>query len=549
MSNIVEIKTKVFRGCGFMTIAKYNNKGNIIYVGDKESKKITAIETENYSVVKTFEGHNGVIWSLDTSSDDSILISCSGDMTVIIWDTCTGNILKQLNIKNIPKYVSIQKNSNKNLLVIYCEAISKRLKSYVNIYNLDELIDIKESLSNDILLDNNLNNEKGLIKSIEWTFSSKPTVLQWINQNSEIISKLLIGCEDGTIIVKDIITNEEKIYKFHTDSIKSIVFDKTNNKFLTSSLDKTSKQINLETFEVLKTYESTVPINYAIYNFNDRKIILAGGIEAMMIAKTGDNDLNIKIYRANDQKLINHLASHFGPVRYLEKSPNNKNFLSASQDGMLKIYMMDDEDDKPVEDKFVEDKPIEDKSVEELVEKLVEELIEEPFDEQIKKDSNKYNNHDDYDNIGDYDNIEDNKRLHKVNLTNEINRLEYVNIKVNKVKKEEITKRIIVGMPEYKSHIESTNTRRDEFIKEKIIEKSSTIKINNLPNDVRIKELLDVYEYYGRIDERGINIKNYKENTIAFIKYTTNESALKAIDATNCKKFGYCVISVELANN
>jgi translation initiation factor 3 subunit I len=530
MSNIVEIKTKVFRGCGFMTIAKYNNKGNIIYVGDKESKKITAIETENYSVVRTFEGHNGVIWSLDTSSDDSILISCSGDMSVIIWDTCTGNILKQLNIKNIPKFVSIQKNSNKNLLVIYCEAISKRLKSYVNIYSLNELIE--ESLSGeklDILIDDNLNNDKGLIKSIEWTFSSKPTVMQWINQNSEIISKLLIGCEDGTIIVKDIITDEEKIYKFHTDSIKSIVFDKTNNKFLTSSLDKTSKQINLETFEVLKTYESTVPINYAIYNFNDRKIILAGGIEAMMIAKTGDNDLNIKFYRANDQKLINHMASHFGPVRYLEKSSNNKNFLSASQDGMLKIYMMDDEDDKPVDDKPVDDKP-------------VEEPIDEVNNEQIKKDI-------EFDKYDDNYNLEDNKRLYKVNLTNEINRLEYVNIKVNKVKKEEITKKIIVGMPEYKSYIESKNIKRDEFEKEKIIEKSSTIKINNLPNDVRAKELLDIYEFFGRITERGINIKNYKENTIAFIKYTTNESALKAIDATNCKKFGYCVLSVELANN
>ena len=482
MSNIVEINTKVFRGCGFMTIAKYNNKGNVIYVGDKESKKITAIETENYSVIRTFEGHNGVIWSLDISPDDSILISCSGDMSIIVWDTNTGNILNQLNIKNIPKYVSIssQKNSNKNLLVIYCEAISKRLKSYVNIYDLNELIQ-----KSDILIDNNQNNDNGLVKSIEWSFISKPTVIQWTN-NIELVSKLLIGCEDGSIIVKDIITDEEKIYKFHTDSIKSIVFDKTNNKFLTSSLDKTSKQINLETFEVLKTYESTVPINYAIYNFNDRKIILAGGIEAMMIAKTGDNDLNIKIYRANDQKLINHLASHFGPVRYLEKSPNNKNFLSASQDGMLKIYMMNDEDDKSIKDKLFEDKAIDNDPVN-----------DEPVnDDQVNDDQNNNEpDNDEQDNDkqdnNEYDNLEY-KRLCKINLTNEINRLEYVNIKVNKVKKEEIIKKIIVGMPEYKLHMEKNNKYIQIDEKEKIVQnKSSTIKINNLPNDVRIKELLN----------------------------------------------------------
>ncbi len=144
MSNIIEINTKVFRGCGFMTIAKYNNKGDIIYVCDKESKKITAIETDNYSVIKKYEGHNGVIWSLDISLDDLFLISCSGDMSIIIWETETGSILNKLNIKNIPKYVSINKKFNKNLVAIYCESISKRSKSFINIYNLEDLI-IKEN--------------------------------------------------------------------------------------------------------------------------------------------------------------------------------------------------------------------------------------------------------------------------------------------------------------------------------------------------------------------------------------------------------------------
>jgi len=537
MSNIIEVNTKKFRGCGFMTIAKYNNKGDIIYVGDKDSKRITAIETENYTIKNTFDGHKGVIWSLDISADDSKLISCSGDMNVIIWDTNSGEKLKQINIKNIPKCITIQKNTNKNLIVIYCDSISKRFKSYINIYDLDEI--------------NNVNYPDGLIKSIEWNEISKPSIVTWLpnqininetnqnetnqnetnqnetNQNETnqngYNKKLIIGCENGMIIIKDI---EDDDYRrellLHTNTIKSIVFDKSNSKFLTSSLDKTSKQVNINTFEILKTYVSTVPINYAIYNYNDRKVILAGGIEAMMVAKTGDNDLNIKFYRASDQKLISHILSHFGPVRFLDKSPNNKNFLSASQDGMLKIYLMND--------------------------------INEDDMNNINKTDNNINKTDN--NI-----IDNNKNILNIDtqdinnksksLTDEINRIEYLNVKINKSITVEPIKRVVVGMPEYnKSILEKQidfEKKESNIYVPQII--SSTIKISNLPNDIHPRELLEIYEFYGRIEERGIIIKTYHENTIAFIRFTSVESANKAIQATNGQKLNYCILSVELARN
>ena len=100
MQQYTNIDTRVFRGCGFMTIAKYNNSGEQIYIADKDSKIITAIETFNYSIVGTYIGHNGIIWNLDLSFDDSILISSSGDLTICFFDTSNGNILYQINEKD-----------------------------------------------------------------------------------------------------------------------------------------------------------------------------------------------------------------------------------------------------------------------------------------------------------------------------------------------------------------------------------------------------------------------------------------------------------------
>ena len=87
MEEYINIETKVFRGCGFMTVSKYNNSGNKIYIADKDSKTITSIETNDYSISHIFKGHNGIIWNLDISKDDNILISSSGDLSICFFDT------------------------------------------------------------------------------------------------------------------------------------------------------------------------------------------------------------------------------------------------------------------------------------------------------------------------------------------------------------------------------------------------------------------------------------------------------------------------------
>ena len=87
MSEYINIITKQFRGSGFMTTSKYNNNGDTIYVADKDSKNITAIDTINYNISGVFIGHNGVVWNLDVSYDDNILITASGDLTISFFDT------------------------------------------------------------------------------------------------------------------------------------------------------------------------------------------------------------------------------------------------------------------------------------------------------------------------------------------------------------------------------------------------------------------------------------------------------------------------------
>ena len=113
-----------------------------------------------------------------------------------------------------------------------------------------------------------------------------------------------------------------------------------------------------------------------------------------------------------------------------------------------------------------------------------------------------------------------------VSLLNETNKMFNLCWKPIKVK-EQIVQKIIPGMPKnininnnvYKpSSVFNLNEKLEE-LKKKEEEQNSTIRITNLPSYISIKELYDLFDLFGKIEERGVRIKDYSYNTMAFIKY------------------------------
>ena len=251
-----------------------------------------------------FNGHKGIIWNFSILKDNKGLISCSGDMTVIFWNI-DGTINKKINEKGIPKYISVIDN----VAIIYCEAFSKRMKSYFISYDINTCEELnKIELEKKITAFNTINN-------------------MMITGDDEGYLKLLT-LNDGSII------NSVKI---HDNIIKSIVINSKNDNILTGSTDKTSKILDLD-LNVLNILQSNSPINCAVFYAKDKKVLLGGGIEAMLVAmaKSETNDLKIKMFNIKSQKLVKQFTSHFGPIRHIDVF--NKNFVTAGQDGIAKFH-------------------------------------------------------------------------------------------------------------------------------------------------------------------------------------------------------------------
>ncbi len=559
------IETKVFRGMGFINIIKYNNAGNLIYVGDKDSKTINAIDTINYEVVGMFHGHLGVVWNIDISQNDQIMISCSGDLSICFWNTIDGTLVFKSLEKCVPKYLCVQKKSNgcgithTNLVGVICEAITKKTPTYIKIFDIDNL------------------NSEGCV--LEWNRNSKPNVLTWLNNTT-----LIIGCDDGKIVlrnIEDLNGLNESEFQIHKSAIKSIVWNKSQSQILTGSIDCEAKCTDINTWNVISTYTSSVPINWACWNHNDRKILIGGGIEAMNVAKTSNNDLNLKIFRVQGQKLTHHLGSHFGPIRYIDKSPIGKNYASASQDGTAKIYIIKDEENGPEEHV--------------LKQNVAKQDICSNYDEY------KYFGMDPYT---------------KIILLTETNKMENLSWKSKTNTNTNIEKKIanvpvykskwIPGMPKPNNNSENCSKSSATFVSDDNVYKigsminsmdkmvtttnfseqtnndntykinslddinekikkfnqhdshsnsniyANTVRVTNLPPDITKKDLVDLFDIYGRIvDGDGIKIKHYENSfdktTMAFVKYMYEESASKAVGGLDGYVLNHYLIRVEMS--
>jgi translation initiation factor 3 subunit I len=97
-----------------------------------------------------------------------------------------------------------------------------------------------------------------------------------------------------------------------------------------------------------------------------------------------------------------------------------------------------------------------------------------------------------------------------------------------------------------------TFTSRTKYIeREREQERRDTfaIKISNLPPDIEYHDLTELFEYFGRIKERGITIKKYNDDTVAFINYLDKSCAEKAFSNMNGYRMGYQIIKIEVLNN
>ena len=478
--------THTYRGNGFISIIKYNYNGDLLFLGDKDSNLITVIDIVNKRIIGNYEGHNGVIWCLESCKND-LLVSGSGDMCVIFWNLKTGEQIRKNKYKGIPKNLAISNNGE--YLLISIDTISKRFPNVLYLYSISD------------------NTELVLMEP-----ECKITSMNWLN-NQEVLLSYDDGNIDFITITDNTFTSSK--YKLHETTIKSIAFNSDRTKIVSASIDKTSKIFNLEKREVELTIQSTVPLNSACFSPVRNVVMIGGGLDGLSVAFSVGNDTSIKFCSLKKGTHVGEISTHFGPVKNIVFNPNKTNFASAGHDGYVKIYSINSD----------------------YVGHMELPIIESSQDVANIKIKNICNNQ----------------------LINES--IKYIEYNFNAPKKNTIVEEKSVGSYKVPTTLNASNTLNESTASstgvyniKKVIEKYSSnmveggIKISNLPNTITRYDLEEIFDIYGRIKERGIHVKNYNDDTIAYINYEDIESARKAVSAMNGSRYEYMIISVELLN-
>ena len=503
--------TCTYRGNGFISVIKYNYNGDLLFLGDKDSNLITVIDTVNKRIIGNYEGHNGVIWCLDACKND-LLVSGSGDMYVIFWNLKTGEQIRKIKYKGIPKNVAISNNGE--YLLISIDTISKRFPNVLYLYSLND------------------NTERVLMEP-----ESKITSINWLNAQ-----EVLLSYDDGNIDFITITDNTftSSKYKLHETTIKSIAFNSDRTKIVSASTDKTSKIFNLEKREVELTIGSTVPLNSACFSPIRNVVMIGGGLDGLSVAFSLNNDTSIKFCSLKKGTHVGEISTHFGPVKNIIFNPNKTNFASAGQDGYVKIYSINSDYAGNIELPNVESS-----------QDVANIKIRNVCNNQLINESIKY--------------IEYNFNAPKKNTIVEEKVVgtykvpTYTPTSVQGPRQQPQQPQQQPQQPQQQSQQQSQQSQQSQpasglYSIKKIVEKYSSnvveggIKISNLPNTISRYDLEEIFDIYGRIKERGISIKNYNDDTVAYINYEDIESARKAVSAMNGSRYEYMIISVELLN-
>jgi translation initiation factor 3 subunit I len=331
----------------------------------------------------------------------------------------------------------------------------------------------------------NLETDELLYNYEEENNQKKITTINFLEDNI-----LLITYDNGFYGIFDTdSTSFTKLEKLHENSIKSVSFNKDRTKLITSSIDCTCKIINLSDYKceivIENIIENIVPCNYAVFSPLRNYVIVGGGIDAMLVSQKSNNDFTARFYSVKSGKFISGIGGHFGPIRYISFHPDGKCFTTASQDGIVRLNYIDDD--------------IPSTTTETL--KFIND-INLPLE------------------------YEESKQIIKQDIKQHI-------------KQEEKKESKLYTFASRTKYFEREPEKRDTF----------AIKISNLPPDIEYNDLTELFEFFGRIKERGITIKKYNDDTVAFVNYLDKSCAEKAFSNMNGYRMGYQIIKIEVLNN
>jgi len=124
-----------------LTCIKFNREGDLLFSSAKDNNPCVWF-AENGERLGTYDGHNGVIWHIDVSWDNSLFLSGSGDNFCKLWDTQTGKCRHSLSGSTSIRRVGFSYSGN---LFFYSTDRRTTHGCFLNIFDVRDAAQVEQN--------------------------------------------------------------------------------------------------------------------------------------------------------------------------------------------------------------------------------------------------------------------------------------------------------------------------------------------------------------------------------------------------------------------
>jgi len=305
-----------------ITQIKYNRDGDLLFSSAKDNHPCVWFAV-NGERLGTYEGHQGVVWSMDVDWETKRFMSGAGDNTLQIWDVKTGKSLGKIETKTSVRTCNFSYCGNQAL---YSTDSQMGYPSEIFI------VDVR-------MVDSALGSGDPILR-IPLSGAPKATSMLW-GANDEVI---ISGHENGDLAQWDLRTGKKlNLVSEHGKTINDMQMSKDQSLLITASKDNTSKLFDADTLECLKTYKTERPVNSAAISPIMDHVVLGGGQEAMDVTTTSTRvgKFDARCFHLVFEEEFGRVKGHFGPINSLAFAPDGKSYASGGEDGYIRLHNFD----------------------------------------------------------------------------------------------------------------------------------------------------------------------------------------------------------------
>ncbi|RHY30158.1 hypothetical protein DYB32_004561 [Aphanomyces invadans] len=313
-----------------ITMIKHNREGDLLVTCAKDHVP-SLWYSHNGERIGTFHGHTGAVWACDISYNSEFLLTAAADASVKLWDLQTGKELFSFTHTGSARSVNFSLGDKS--FVSVADQFGDHPPT-VFVYDLAQNGEKREELHYSCRLDDTVvvESSQPRLAITKHGHQGRVTGAYWTSLNDGIITTgedgyvKLFNPETGALITEA---------KVHNGVITNLAFNKTKTLGITSSKDNTAKLIDLETFEVLKTYETDRPVNSASISPIKEHVVLGGGQEAMSVTITAGRagKFEARFFHQVFEEEFARVKGHFGPINSITFHPDGKSYTSGAEDG------------------------------------------------------------------------------------------------------------------------------------------------------------------------------------------------------------------------